>query len=364
MPLDKKNNKPVSIYFIVPAPLGISPGQRFRFEHYLSLLQQKGINFYISNFYTIAGWKTLYTAGNKFYKVLYVLAGLLKRFIDLFRAGQYTYVYLYREASPVGPAFFEWIITKGLKKKVIYDFDDAIWVPVTSEYNKGVSFFKNFGKIARICQWSYKISAGNYYLAQFAKQHNHKVLVIPTVVDTDSVHRKLQEQQTIKPCIGWTGSFSTLKYLDIVLPALQEIQEKYEVTFIVIADRDPMLPLKNYRFIKWSKETEVNDLLSFHIGLMPLYDDQISKGKCGFKAIQYMSLGIPALVSPVGVNTEILNNGFDGFICTDHHDWVTKMETLLTHVQLRQQMGIAARKKIEDNYSVKATSAAFLDLFK
>jgi glycosyltransferase involved in cell wall biosynthesis len=363
MPLDKKNIKYISVYFIVPAPPGISPGQRFRFEHYLSILEENNIHFRISHFYTLKAWKTLYTHGNKFRKVFSVFAGFFTRFMDLFRIGRYTYIYIYREAVPIGPPFFEWIMAKMLRKKIIYDFDDAIWIPATSTFNKAISKIKYTGKVAKICLWSYKISVGNQFLEKFARQNNSRVFIIPTVVNTKVAHTKQQDQQTLTPAIGWTGSFSTLKYLNIVLPVLQQLQMRYDFTFVVIADKNPMPSLKNYKFIKWTVETEVDDLLNFHIGLMPLYDDDISKGKCGFKAIQYMSLGIPAVVSPVGVNAEIVNDGINGFLCKTEDDWKKRLEELLLNSSLRANLGLAAKKKIEEKYSVQSTTGMFLDLF-
>lgn len=363
MPLDKKNSKQPSVYFIVPAPGGISPGQRFRFEHYLPALKENGIRFRVSNFYSLTGWHALYTPGNKIKKLFLVVAGLFRRCIDLFSLSGYSYVYLYREAAPLGPPFFEWVIAKILRKKIIYDFDDAIWIPFKSEYNKGASSLKNFGKVSKICHWSYKVSVGNEYLATFARKYNINVIIIPTVVNTEAGHNRLQNQQTQNPSIGWTGTFSTLKYLDMLLPVLQELQAQYPFTFIVIADKDPKLPLTNYRFIKWSSDNEAGDLLNFHIGLMPLYDDEISKGKCGFKAIQYMSLGIPAVVSPVGVNTAIVDEGVNGFIADAPGEWEKKLVLLLTDTELRAAMGRAARQKIERKYSVTATEQLFFELF-
>jgi glycosyltransferase involved in cell wall biosynthesis len=247
---------------------------------------------------------------------------------------------------------------------MILDFDDAIWIPVTSEYNKAASRLRNFSKTSRICRWSYKVSVGNTFLAEYAGRFSKQVVIIPTVVEVQNRHNRLQDQQTAKPAIGWTGTFSTLKYLEIVMPTLRRLQEEVDFTFIVIADKDPQLPLKNYRFIKWKQETEIDDLLTFHIGLMPLYDDDISKGKCGFKAIQYMSLGIPAIVSPVGVNCDIVDDGKNGFVCEGETEWYDRMSQLIRDPFLRQRMGIEARKKIEDSYSVTATRDQFISLFR
>ena len=363
MPWDKRSNRRLSVYFIVPAPTGISPGQRFRFEHYLSFLKENDIEFRISSFYSLSAWQILYTPGNKIRKVFCVAKGFFRRIIDLLRIRKYSYIYLYREAAPIGPPFFEWCISKVLKKKIIYDFDDAIWIPFSSENNKLADRLKSFGKVAKICRWSYKVSVGNEYLADFARKYNSTVIVVPTVVNTLAVHNRLQNQLTAKPSIGWTGTFSTLKYLDMVLPVLQELQLHYQFDFIVIADKDPKLPLKYYHFIKWSRENEADDLLHFHIGLMPLFYDELSKGKCGFKAIQYMAMGIPAVVSPVGVNSSIVDDGVSGFICTTSGDWKNKLEILLNSPQLRSTMGAAARDKIEKSYSVISSSKQFLQLF-
>lgn len=353
-----------SIYFVVPSPAGIYPSQRFRFEHYLPWLRQQGYKIYISPFFSFNGRRILYSPRGTFKKAVVIAAGLGRRVVDIFRMLPYRFVFIHREAAPAGPPVFEWIVAKILRKKIIYDFDDAIWVPVMSDYNKSFMFLRFFGKVASVCKWSYKVSAGNEFLRNYAAKYNRRSEVIATVVDTDMVHNMRQNHETEKPSVGWTGSFSTLPYLDLVLPALLELQEELNFSFYVIADRDPQLPLKNYKFIKWQKDTEVSDLLNFHIGLMPLTDDEITRGKCGFKAIQYMSLGIPALVSPVGVNTEIVDHGVNGYICNSTEEWKDKISGLLKNKMLREEMGKAARMKMINNYSVAATQDQFLRLFE
>lgn len=353
-----------SIYFIVAAPVGISPSQRFRFEHYLDTLRQNNFRYKVSPYFSEKGRKALYSSSNILGKVLAIVKGYGRRIIDLFRILNYRFVYIHREAAPVGPPIFEWIVAKVFRKKLIYDFDDSIWVPAMSEYNKKFLSIRYFSKVAKICKWSHKVSVGNPYLKEFGDKYSNNVYVVPTVVNTETIHGSLQIQDTDKPAIGWTGSFSTLMYLDLVLPALQKLQEEVDFTFYVIADKDPALPLRNYKFIPWNKETETEDLLQFHVGLMPLTDDEITRGKCGFKAIQYMALGMPAIVSPVGVNTEIVSEGQDGFICNDINEWKARIRLLLLDTPLRKKMGIAARKKIEAQYSVKAVEALFLSMFE
>lgn len=352
-----------SVFFITQGPLGINPGQRFRMEHYLPLLQQKGIPYKIAPFYNQKGWQTIFTNGHLLLKILLVLRGFLYRCLNLIQIVRYKYVYIYREAAPIGPPVFEWIIAKVLAKKIIYDFDDAIWVPVTSEYNTLVKPIKFYAKVRMICKWAYKVSVGNEYLAAYARKYNVATYVIPTVVNTASGHHLIKNQSTEPVTIGWTGTFSTLQYLNQVLPALQQVEKLYNIDFIVIANKDPQLPLKHYRYIQWSAKNELHDLLQINIGIMPLTDDELAKGKCGFKAIQYMALGIPAVVSPVGVNSHIVDQGVNGFCCVTTGEWVTALSALITDAQLRQNMGSNARQKIETHYSVHATEQNFLNLF-
>ena len=352
------------ILFVVPYPQGEAPSQRFRFEHYLRYLESSGISYKIAPFLDLNTWQILYKPGYKWKKIVGVIKGFLKRLLQLFFVRKYDIVFIHREATPLGPAWFEWWVTHIFRKRIVFDFDDAIWMPAVSKNNNRIKWLRNFGKIKKICRWSTIVVVGNSFLAAYAGQFNNRVRIIPTVVDIEKTHNKIKDQKTGIPAVGWTGSFSTLKYLDIVLPVLQKLQNQYDFTFIVIADKDPHLELKKYRFIKWNRETEVEDLLNFHIGLMPLYDDDISKGKCGFKAIQYMSLGIPAVVSPVGVNTAIVEDGSDGFLCVSEIDWKKRLAELIHNSSLRTDLGLAARKKIEERYSAQSTASMFLNLFK
>ena len=358
----QRTKKPLSVLFMVPSPAGISPGQRFRFEHYLPLLEKEGIHFTIRPFLSLWGRKALYSKGNIFKKIVAMTGGYGRRFTDLFRLSGFDYIYIHRWAATAGPPVFEWIIAKIFRKKIIYDFDDAIWVK-ESAYNKKFLAAKFLGKVAKICKWSHTVTVGNEYLKGFAVKYNKNIILLPTVVNTETVHGKIQEQTSVNPAVGWTGSFSTLIYLDMLVPVLQRLQEKNNFTFYVIADKDPQLPLKNYQFIKWNKETETEDLLRFHIGLMPLTDDEITRGKCGFKAIQYMALGMPALVSPVGVNIDIVDHGINGFVCKELDDWEKYIMQLLENADMRCKMSRAARDKIEKKYSVTATQNLFLQLF-
>lgn len=354
----------MKVLFVTPYPHGEAPSQRFRFEQYYNLLDKEGIEYDIAPFLDDATWQILYKPGHTLQKVWGILKGFARRKLLMLRLGKYERVFIHREASPIGPPIFEWWMAKVARKEIIYDFDDAIWLSNTSANNTIVAGIKWHGKVRSISKWAYKVSCGNQYLCDFAKQFNSNVVLNPTTIDTEHLHNQVKDQHTGKIVIGWTGTHSTIQYLDELVPVLQKLEQKYDFEFRVISNRQPQLELKSLKYIEWNKETEIADLLQFNFGLMPLRDDKWAKGKCGFKALQYMSLGMPAIVSPVGVNTTIVDGGVNGFICSTNQEWEQAIEKLLTDADTRIKMGAAARQKIIGHYSVVANSDVFLSLFE
>jgi len=354
----------MKILFVVPYPFGKAPSQRFRFEQYLEFLEEENRHYRLAAFIDEKTWQILYKPGHTGRKVWGISKGFIKRFFLLFTVPAYDFIFIHREATPIGPPWFEWLVSKVLRKKIIYDFDDAIWIPNTSETNKIVAGIKWHQKVASICKWAYKVSCGNAYLQEYARQFNANVVVNPTTIDTQHHHNRLKNQATEKVTVGWTGTHSTMKYLDALVPVLQDLEQQYDFELKVISNQAPALPLQSLVYQPWRKDQEIADLLTFNVGLMPLEDDPWAKGKCAFKALQYMALGIPALVSPVGMNTEVVTDGVNGFICATRADWYTKLERIIKDAALRSQLGEAARKKIEANYAVVANRTTFLGLFK
>ncbi len=355
------------ILFLCPYPVGHSPSQRFRFEQYFEILRAEGFQITISPFLSVKGWQVLYKRGNFFTKLAVITRGYLLRCAQLFTLPSYQWVFIHREAAPLGPPVFEWVISKVFRKKIIYDFDDAIWLPNTSGVNKIAAFLKWHGKVKHICRWSYKVSAGNHYLCEYAADWGKQVVYNPTTIDTENLHNPTHYPVKNKTGIrlGWTGSHSTLKYLNPLASVFEQLQSEFpNLTLRVIADVPPQLNLKFIEFVAWNKETEIEDLLQIDIGLMPLTDDAWAKGKCGFKALQYLALGIPAVVSPVGVNTTIVTQGINGFVCSTDEEWLTHLRTLIFDTGMRKQMGLEGRKTVEAHYSVRSNTSTFVGLFR
>lgn len=356
------------ILFLVPYPSGEAPSQRFRFEQYYAHLKKAGYTYHVQSYLSLEAWKNLYQAEGSFSKALSILSGFFKRIGLLPTLGRYDFVFIHREAAPVAPPVFEWIISKIFRKKIIYDFDDAIWMTDKASESPLQKIIRWRRKVGSICSWSYKISCGNQYLAEYASQFNQQVIVNPTTVDTDAVHNprlfpEINKTSTIT--IGWTGSHSTLKYLKAIQDVITALEKKYSnLRFLVIADQKPDLNIQSMEFLLWKKISEVQELLTIDIGIMPLPDDDWSKGKCGFKALQYMALEIPTIASPVGVNSEIVDHGKNGFLCSTHEEWVTALELLVQDEALRKQFGKEGRAKIINHYSVESNNDIFLSLFQ
>ena len=362
----------MKILFLFPYPHGTAASQRFRFEQYLDFLREEGITCRLEPFWDAETWKILYKPGHVFQKAKGIAKGVWYRCKILFSMPHYDFVFIHREAAPVGPPVFEWIIAKVLRKRIIFDFDDAIWLPNTSKQNKVAARLKWHSKTKSICRWAWRISAGNKYLADRGLEFRHNsairnpqsaIFTIPTTIDTQNLHNRVKDQQTGDFVIGWTGTHSTISYLEPLVPVLQKLEKEWGFTFLVISDQEPAFTLRSLLYVPWNKATEMDDLLRMNIGLMPLADDAWSQGKCGFKALQYMALGIPALASPVGVNTDIVQHGENGFLCRTPADWENSILEMMQTPARRQRMGQAARRTVEERYSVTANRRIFRGLF-
>lgn len=358
MPLDK-NNK---IIIFHTYPIDTAPGQRFRYEQYISFLNQ----YYEIEFRPFMNkrlWSIYYKKGRYLEKAILMMYCFVRRFTHIFNAGN-SKIFIFRELSPFGPPFFEFILAKILNKKYILDFDDAIWLPNFSQANSKFQFLKMYWKIDYSIKWAFKITVGNNYLANYTKRINSNVQIIPTTIDTKNYHNILTNHNDKDIVIGWTGTHSTMRYLDFIFPIIEELEKKYDFKFRVISDKAPNIKLKSIEFVKWNKESEIQDLSKIHIGIMPLKEDKWSQGKCGFKGLQYMALGIVAVMSPVGVNNTIVQHGKNGFLVDEKKDWINILSVLLKNQEKRKEIGQNGRKTIEDYYSVEANKKKYLEVFR
>ena len=339
-----------------------SPGQRFRIEQWAPILRQDGIEIDFAPFESPLMHGILYQPGRVLQKVASVLDGFRRRISRVRGAGKYDAVYLFREAALLGPAVFErWL--DSMKIPIVYDFDDAIFVRYISPANSYLSLLKFHGKTRTICRISSHVMVGNAYLAAYARRYNSKVTIVPTTIDTDQ-YTVADRRPPAIPTIGWTGSFSTMKHLSSIRNALREVARRETVRLRIIGARSEEFEGLPVEFVPWRAESEVSDLRPIDIGLMPVPDDAWNRGKCGCKALQYMALAIPTICSPVGVNTEIIRDGENGFMASNDGEWIEKITRLLRSTELRKRLGAAGRRTVEEKYSAKVVAPVVAGIFK
>lgn len=334
-----------------------SPAQRFRIEQFLPYLKN-------DNIHTCLNWilnereDRYFYNGNIVQKLYVFLSSTFKLFKIVFFLPNNSVVFIQREVYFLGTSFFEkWIARKA---KIIYDFDDSIWLPNISASNKKYSFLKNPNKTNEIIRLADIVIAGNQFLANYAMQYNQKVVVIPTVLNTD-LYKPLLKSDESKIVIGWSGSHSTIEHFKLAIPFLVKIKQKYgdRIKFKVMGDINFSCPELDIQGIPWTENKEIEIINSFDIGIMPLPDNAWARGKCGFKGLQYMSLEIPTIMSPVGVNAEIIQDGINGLLANADEEWIDKISSLIEDIELRRKIGKAGRKKVLENYSVKVWSEVF-----
>jgi glycosyltransferase involved in cell wall biosynthesis len=360
MQLGKKSKK---VLFIVNHRKERSPGQRFRFEQYIPFLEQHGYQCDFSILLNEEDDKVFYSKGKYLAKGFIFIKSLMIRTKDWFKMNDYDIVFVFREALMTGSVFFEKKFSRS-KAKMIFDFDDAIWVQTISESNKKLAFLKNASKTEDIIRLSDLIFAGNNYLADYAKKYNQNVTIIPTTIDT-TIYKAPNKHSTGRICIGWSGSFSTIEHFETAVPALEKIKAKfgYKVYFKIIGDGNYYCRELQTKGTPWKADIEIKDLSEIDIGIMPLPQTEWAKGKCGLKGLQYMALAIPTLMSPVGVNIDIINHGTNGFLPETEEDWVNQISLLIENEELRKSMGEEGRKTVEKNYSVHAWKEKYLHYF-
>lgn len=348
---------------VVPSVYDTSPGQRFRIEQWEPILAAGGVEITYAPFENDELRAVLYKGGAVLKKAAAVTRNMRRRGRELSNAGDFDLVYIFREAALLGPPWFERkIANSGVP--IVFDFDDAVFVSYKSPSNGYLSYLKFPAKTAEICRLSTHVMAGNEYLADYARKQNPNVTIIPTTIDTDKYEliEKSKEPATIT--VGWSGSFSTIQHLDTIRDVLDELGKVENYKLRVIGTPRYKIPGVDTEAMQWRSETELDDLREIDIGLMPLPDEDWTKGKCGLKALQYMALGIPTICSPVGVNSTIIKDGVNGYLADGKDEWIEKIKRLIHSAELRKKLGRAGRETVEREYSAKAIAPKVLEVFR
>jgi glycosyltransferase involved in cell wall biosynthesis len=339
------------VLFALAYALDRTPGQRYRVEQWIPHLRARGIKCDVLPLLERPEVDLLHSRASSARKASVLLKSLFRAARAIPASRRYDAVWISRGMLVAGPAVMERILAR-VGPPVVFDFDDAIWIPRTMEANRFWAPLKFAGRTATLCRKAAAVIAGNDNLADYARSYNENVWVIPSTVDTDRYQPRSHDAHDGPLIVGWSGSPTTVWHLELIRGALRRLAERLPIEIRVIgaeweADTLPVV------MRRWSPETEIQDLRSFDIGVMPLYDDPFVRGKGAMKALLYMGVGVPAVASPVGITPRIIQDGCNGFLAATEDEWVEKLLALAGSVELRQRLGSAGRATVEREYSAK-----------
>lgn len=339
-------------------------------EQFVEPLREHGIELTIEPFLDTHQFQSLYSGGGFLKKAAGMIRPLIKRLTGLAEAGKYDLLFVQREAMFFGPAIFESIYRIIGRTPMILDLDDATYVSyVSPSYGKLGSFFKFFGKTDSLIQKASLVVCGNRFIAEYAASKGGETIVIPTVADTD-IFSPVEKNNEL-PVLGWIGTHSTLPFLESIFPVLEKLAKdhKFKLRIVGAGKSDIKIAGVEIENRVWQLESEPEEFQTLDIGLYPIAlsssaNEQWLKGKSGFKAIQYLAVGVPFVMSPVGVCAEIGQDNVTHFNAVANEDWYNSLSRLIADPELRNRMGNAGRDLALANYTVPTHAQALADAMK
>lgn len=340
---------------------------RFRLAQFIVPLKERGIDLSLSPFLSSGQFRELYEARGIIRKASGLLRSLAGRLLALFGIGKYDLILVQREAMFFGPAVFEWLYSHVGRLPVVLDLDDATYVRyVSPSYGRLGSFFKFFGKTDKLIKRSSIVICGNRYIAEYVESRGGKAVVIPTIVDNKIFCPTVEHNA--KPVIGWIGTHSTFPFLESIFPVLERLAVRHNFKLrIVGAGRSQIaVPGVEVEYLEWNLDREVADFQSLDIGLYPIAvsssaNEQWILGKSGFKAIQYMAVGIPFVMSPIGICAEIGEPGKTHFNAETEEDWYNSLDILLSDLDRCRKIGSAGREYSDSNFDLDQYASVLAD---
>ena len=326
----------------------LGASSRLRFFQYLPYLEKMGFSFTIRPFFGDRYLEGLYDGKVPLFSVL---RSYIARFTTILNAKRFDAIWMEAELFRWLPAWVEEaLFPAGVP--IVVDYDDAIFHWYEVQRFPGVCRLLG-QKINRIMAMADLVVVGNDYLGKRARLAGaRRIENVPSVVDIDRyfvVSRNVSRRLTV----GWIGTPVTAKFLFHIAAALQDIVRVFGVRIIAVGANPQQLHGLPVEVRPWQENTEVAEIQDFDVGLMPLPDEPYERGKCGYKLIQYMACGKPVVASPVGMNTEIVRHGENGFLATTTDEWIDALSHLLEDPNLRFRMGQAGRSMVESAYSLQ-----------
>ena len=338
---------------------------RYRVYQYVPYLEREGIHCTVSPFLEDEELKQIFKEGDTRTKTRITLRAMKRRWAWLKRAREFDLIFLQRECLPMGPPLMERKLNK-TGVPLVFDYDDALFLFKKSKYNKIANFLKAPEKFYEIFSLVDCVLAGNDWLREAASKYCTDARTFEVAEDTDRIAARPPYTNSQKVVIGWLGSPSTEKYLNLIRPALTAVCKKHPGVRLRIigggGDFDePAVPVER---IAWSLDTEVASLQGMDIGIMPLPEDQWSEGKCGGKARTYMAAGLGVAVTGIGYNNQLITDGENGFLIHGMDQWEARLDQLISNVSLRQRLGDNARQHVITHFHPEILGAKLAEILK
>lgn len=333
---------------------------RFRLQQFVGPLAERGITLTIHPFLDSQLFQQLYRQGSLPKTAVGLLTSSFRRLGDVLAARKADLVLIQREAMMWGPPVVEWLVTRGLQRPMVLDLDDATYVSYTSPTYGGLGkALKWFRKTDDLIGWAAIVTCGNRSIAEYVSSKGARARLIPTVVDTN-IFRPAARRSTREPVVlGWIGTHSTFPYLESIFPVLRDLARKHEFRLKVVGAGKTEVSVAGVKVenLSWDMDREVEDFQSIDVGLYPIDASLYSgwaAGKSGFKAIQYMAVGIPFVATPVGASAEIGEADRTHFLAATNEEWHDALEKLIADPEQRHKMGTAGREHVVAHYGLEA----------
>ncbi len=349
---------------ICPYPVGVAAAQRLKFEQYYDDWRAAGWEVMVAPYMDMGLWTILYQRGHLPAKLWGLFKGHLRRVGDLARIHRFDLVYCHMYATPVGTSLFERLL-RARSRKLLFDVEDNVILDAArvdrDHPNPLLRFIRGTGKARYLIRTADHVVTSSPALNDrcLAINTKRRSSYISSSVDTDRFFPANLYADDRPPVIGWTGTFSTRVYLDLLRPVFQALAKRRDFRLRVIGNFDYALPGVDLEVIRWTAEREVEDLQGIDIGVYPLTIDEWVTGKSGLKAIQYMAFGLPCVATKVGTTLEIIRHGENGLLVQTEDEWLAALEQLIDQHELRRRLGEQARCDAVANYSIKVVAADY-----
>ena len=331
---------------------------RHRFEQFVPYLERAGFECTLSSLFGDDYLDSRLTTGNR--NLGAMAQGILRQLGQVVRAHDYDLVIIGTELFPYFPPVFEQYFN-WRHIPYVFDFDDPIFHYYDLSRSRVVRVLLGT-KIRKVAAGASYVFAGSPYLVDYVRPVNPTVEYLPTVINLDryTETRDFKRPSKAPFTIGWIGSPSTAPYLATIAPALERFCRRHDARVVLVGSGPARLPGLPIEIREWDEARETSDILEFDVGLMPLTDDPWSRGKCGFKLVQYMASGVPVIASPVEVNCDMVEPGINGFLAGELPEWENALDRLANDRELCARLGAAGRRRVEREYCVQAVAPRFI----